>query len=62
MPAEIGPLAPERFGLPDRDVLEPARRASLLLVNGHITREVRAIRDIGATWRNGRRIDRTRAG
>ncbi|WP_158628563.1 amidohydrolase family protein [Saccharopolyspora rhizosphaerae] len=49
----------DRFGLHDRGVLEPGRRADMVLVNGDATRDVRAVRDIEVVWRNGHRIDRT---
>jgi imidazolonepropionase-like amidohydrolase len=46
-------LPANHFGLLDRGVIEPGRRADLLLIGGDPTENVRATRDIRRIWCNG---------
>lgn len=48
--------AAEVFGLPDRGVVAPGRRADLLLVGGDPTRDIAATRDIRGVWIGGTRV------
>jgi imidazolonepropionase-like amidohydrolase len=48
-----------RFGLSDRGVLAPGRRADLLLVSGDPTSTITDSRAVEAVWRQGQRFDRT---
>ncbi|MFE7132101.1 amidohydrolase family protein [Streptomyces sp. NPDC057638] len=47
------------FGLSDRGVIAPGRRADLVLVEGDPTQDITATRSITAIWRGGVRVDRT---
>ncbi|MFE4217209.1 amidohydrolase family protein [Streptomyces sp. NPDC056844] len=49
-------LAAQTFGLDDRGVIEPGRRADLLLVDGDPTTDITATRDIAGVWIAGERI------
>ena len=46
------------FGLADRGVIAPGRRADLVLVQGDPTKDIRRTRSIEAIWRGGVRFDR----
>ncbi|OKI06262.1 amidohydrolase [Streptomyces sp. CB02923] len=46
------------FGLGDRGVIAPGRRADLVLVAGDPTEDITATRSIEAVWRGGVRFDR----
>ncbi|MFD7668737.1 amidohydrolase family protein [Streptomyces sp. NPDC059788] len=46
------------FGLDDRGLIAPGRRADLLLVSGDPTTDITATRSIEAIWRGGVRFDR----
>ncbi|MFF4278091.1 amidohydrolase family protein [Streptomyces kronopolitis] len=46
------------FGLSDRGVIAPGRRADLVLVKGDPTGDIRHTRSIEAIWRGGIRFDR----
>ncbi|WP_432004130.1 amidohydrolase family protein [Streptomyces sioyaensis] len=46
------------FGLADRGVIAPGRRADLVLVEGDPTQDIRRTRSIEAIWRGGVRFDR----
>ncbi|MFC8448583.1 amidohydrolase family protein [Kitasatospora sp. NPDC057223] len=49
-------LTAQTFGLEDRGVIEPGRRADLLLVDGDPTTDITATRDIAGVWIAGERI------
>jgi imidazolonepropionase-like amidohydrolase len=49
-------LAAETFGLPDRGVIAPGRRADLVLVDGDPTRAISATRNIRGVWIGGYRV------
>lgn len=46
------------WGMADRGRIAPGYRADLLLVGGDPTRDIGALRDIVAVWKNGMRVDR----
>jgi imidazolonepropionase-like amidohydrolase len=46
------------WGMADRGRIAPGYRADLLLVGGDPTRDIGALRDIVAVWKNGVRVDR----
>jgi imidazolonepropionase-like amidohydrolase len=46
------------FGLPDRGRIAPGLRASLVLVAGDPTQDIRALRNVVAIWKDGVRLDR----
>ena len=46
------------FGLDDRGMIAPGKRADLLLVRGDPTQDITATRDIIDVWRGGVRFDR----
>lgn len=48
----------DAYGLPGRGRIGPGHRADLVLVNGDPTRDITAMRDVAAVWRNGTRVDR----
>ncbi len=47
--------AAEAFGLADRGVVEPGRRADLVLVGGDPTSDVSVTRDVRGVWIAGTR-------
>lgn len=47
------------FHLGDRGRILPGFRADLLLVNGNLTDDITAVRDIATIWKNGYPVDRT---
>jgi imidazolonepropionase-like amidohydrolase len=49
-------LAASTFGLSDRGVIAPGRRADLVLVDGDPTRDISATRSIRGVWIGGRRV------
>jgi imidazolonepropionase-like amidohydrolase len=49
-------LAAATFGLTDRGVIAPGRRADLLLVDGDPTRDISATRKIRGVWIGGGRV------
>lgn len=49
-------LTAETFGLGDRGVIAPGRRADLLLVDGDPTRDITATRNIAGVWIAGERV------
>ncbi|MFG2595731.1 amidohydrolase family protein [Streptomyces sp. NPDC048462] len=49
-------LTAETFGLGDRGVIEPGRRADLLLVDGDPTQDITATRNIAGVWIAGERV------
>jgi imidazolonepropionase-like amidohydrolase len=49
-------LAAAAFGLTDRGVIAPGRRADLVLVDGDPTRDISATRNIRCVWIGGRRV------
>ncbi len=51
-------LAAGTFGLADRGVIAPGRRADLLLVDGDPTRDISATRNIRGVWIGGCRVSR----
>lgn len=51
-----GSLAADTFGLADRGVVEPGRRADLVLVGGDPTADISATRGIRGVWIGGRRV------
>ncbi|WP_431895449.1 amidohydrolase family protein [Nonomuraea sp. bgisy101] len=46
------------YRLPGRGRIERGHRADLLLVHGDPTRDITAMRDVAAIWRNGARVGR----
>jgi imidazolonepropionase-like amidohydrolase len=46
-------LPAEHFGLTDRGVIAPGRRADLVLVEGDPLRDIRAVRSISRVWCGG---------
>ena len=55
-PAEVAPLIMTAFGLTDRGVIAPGRRADLVLVDGDPTRDISATRNIRGVWIGGSRV------
>lgn len=49
-------LAARTFGLTDRGVITPGRRADLLLIDGDPTQDISATRNIRGVWIAGRRV------
>ena len=49
-------LAADTFGLTDRGVIAPGRRADLVLVDGDPTRDISATRNIRGVWIGGCRV------
>jgi imidazolonepropionase-like amidohydrolase len=49
-------LAAATFGLADRGVIAPGRRADLVLVDGDPTRDISATRNIRGVWIGGGRV------
>ena len=49
-------LAAAAFGLTDRGVIAPGRRADLVLVDGDPTRDISATRNIRGVWIGGGRV------
>ena len=49
-------LPAEYFGFTDRGIVEPGRRADLVLINGDPTRDITATRAIQGVWITGTRI------
>jgi imidazolonepropionase-like amidohydrolase len=52
-------LPARHFGLADRGRIAPGLRADLLLVRGDPGKDITAVRDIAAIWKNGYRVGRT---
>jgi imidazolonepropionase-like amidohydrolase len=50
------------FGLPDRGLIVPGRRADLLLVKGDVLQSITATRDIVAIWKTGAEVERKATG
>lgn len=46
-------LPAEHFGLPDRGVIEPGRRADLILIDGDPVQDIKATRSIRRIWSGG---------
>jgi imidazolonepropionase-like amidohydrolase len=46
-------LPAEHFGLTDRGVIAPGRRADLVLVDGDPLHDIRAVRSISRVWCGG---------
>ena len=44
------------FGLPDRGVIEPGRRADLVLIDGDPLRDITVIRSIRHVWCGGAEV------
>jgi imidazolonepropionase-like amidohydrolase len=42
--------AAERFGLPDRGVIEPGKRADLVLIDGDPVQDIEALKNVTAVW------------
>ena len=49
-------VAAQRFGLSDRGVIAPGRRADLVLVDGDPTLDISATRNIRGVWIGGTRV------
>jgi imidazolonepropionase-like amidohydrolase len=52
-------LAAGTFGLTDRGVIAPGRRADLVLVAGDPTQDIAATRNIRGVWIGGLRVNGT---